>query len=119
MHPADMRRRSTAARQFCNPGDPTRTGEIEMKHPFWRRLLTRAKSARVGLCAIIALASLPPMTVSFAASTITYVQGNYTDPQSSQTSVTIKYNSAQTAGNLNVVVVGWNDSTSAVASVTD
>ena len=29
------------------------------------------------------------------------------------------YLSAQTAGNLNIVVVGWNDSTSAVSSITD
>jgi fibronectin type 3 domain-containing protein len=33
--------------------------------------------------------------------------------------VAIKYAKAQTAGNLNVVVVGWNDNTSTVASVTD
>ena len=54
-----------------------------------------------------------------ASTTITYVQGAYATPQSSQTSVTVTFTAAQTAGNLNVVVVGWNSSTSSVTSVTD
>ena len=33
--------------------------------------------------------------------------------------MSVTYTSAQTAGNLNVVVVGWNDTTAAVSSVTD
>jgi hypothetical protein len=40
-------------------------------------------------------------------------------PQSPQSTVSVNLAKAQTAGNLNVVVVGWNDTTSAVASVTD
>src|SRR5215471_19591692 len=53
---------------------------------------------------------------SFAA--ITYVQGNYnvTDPASSRT---VTFTGAQSAGNLNVVFVGWLDSTTTVTSVTD
>src|SRR6202030_322060 len=39
--------------------------------------------------------------------------------QTSQTSVPVKFNSAQTPGDLNVVVVGWNDTTAAVNSVVD
>ncbi len=50
---------------------------------------------------------------------IQFVQVAYATPQSPQTSVTVKYASAQTAGNLNVVAVGWNDATSSVTSVTD
>lgn len=50
---------------------------------------------------------------------ISYVQGNYAGPQSPQASVSVTYNSAQTAGDLNVVAVGWNDSTATVTSVTD
>ena len=53
------------------------------------------------------------------ATTIAYVQGNYATPQSPQTSINIPYTTAQSAGNLNLVVVGWNDSTAAVQSVTD
>jgi hypothetical protein len=52
-------------------------------------------------------------------SDITYVQGNYAVPQSSKTTVTLPYTAAQTGGNLNVVIVGWNDSIAHVASLTD
>lgn len=44
-----------------------------------------------------------------AAPTIRYVQSNCAVPQTPQTTVTVKFNAAQTAGNLSVVVVGWND----------
>ena len=50
---------------------------------------------------------------------LTYVQGNYATPQSSQTSVPVTYTAAQNAGDLNVVIVGWNDATTQVKSLTD
>jgi hypothetical protein len=56
---------------------------------------------------------------STSVSNIQYVQSNYADPQTSNTSVSIPYTAAQTAGDLNVVVVGWCDSTSQVSSVMD
>lgn len=59
-----------------------------------------------------------PLTLS-GAPAITYVQGTYTTPQSPQTTVNVTFTGAQTAGNLNVVVVGWNDSTATVSSVAD
>ncbi|MBV9643241.1 MAG: hypothetical protein JO334_06680 [Verrucomicrobia bacterium] len=37
----------------------------------------------------------------------------------SQSTVTVQYTAGQTAGNLNVVVVGWNDSSAQISSVTD
>ncbi len=52
-------------------------------------------------------------------SAISFVQTNSATPQGTLTSVTVTYAGAQTAGNLNVVVVGWNDSTATVSSVTD
>ena len=63
-------------------------------------------------CLVLALSAA-------AAPTISYTQGNYAAPQSPQTSVTITFTAPQAAGDLNVVVVGWNDSTVAVSSVTD
>ena len=39
--------------------------------------------------------------------------------QASNSAVVVAYPAAQTAGNLNVVVVGWGDTTFAVSSVTD
>ena len=53
------------------------------------------------------------------ASPIAFVQLAYATPQSPQLAVPVTFASAQTAGNLNVVVVGWNDTTAAVSSVTD
>ncbi|HEY2467587.1 MAG TPA: IPT/TIG domain-containing protein [Terracidiphilus sp.] len=53
------------------------------------------------------------------SSAISYVQSNYVTPQTSQTKVTIPFTSAQTAGDLNVVVVGWYNNTSNVSTVAD
>ena len=49
----------------------------------------------------------------------TYVQGNYAAPQTSEATVQVAYTKAQAAGDLNVVIVGWNDSTAQVNSVSD
>jgi hypothetical protein len=64
---------------------------------------------------LLASASL----ASLSAAAVTCVQHNYATPQSSQTTVTVPFKAAQIAGDLNVVVVGWNDSTAAVRKVTD
>lgn len=58
---------------------------------------------------------------SSAASQITFVAGQVAaaTPQGSFATVSVTYPGAQTAGNLNIVVVGWNDTTSSVSSVTD
>ena len=66
---------------------------------------------------LTAILILSPSSVS--AATPAFVQGNSADPQSAQASVSVVFTAAQTAGNLNVVIVGWNDSTSLVQSVTD
>lgn len=50
---------------------------------------------------------------------INYVQGNYADPQSPQSTVRVPFNSAQNAGDLNVVVVGWKDSRTTVRQIAD
>ncbi|HSZ78322.1 MAG TPA: fibronectin type III domain-containing protein [Chthoniobacterales bacterium] len=50
---------------------------------------------------------------------LAYVQGNNATPQSPLASVTVPYTIAQGAGDLNVVIVGWNGSTSQVSSVAD
>jgi len=53
------------------------------------------------------------------AASVTFVQLNYATPQSSVATVNVPFSAAQSAGNLNVVVVGWNDTTARVSSVTD
>jgi hypothetical protein len=48
-----------------------------------------------------------------------FVQGNYAVAQGPSAVVTVPYARAQAAQDLNVVVVGWNDTTARVTSVTD
>ena len=50
---------------------------------------------------------------------VRFVQVASATPQSTSSSVPVAYSSTQTAGNLNVVIVGWNDSSASVQSVTD
>lgn len=63
--------------------------------------------------------SLVPAQGSQGTSTIAFVQGNYSAPWNPQSTMTIPYPKAQSAGDLNVIVVGWNDSKAVVKSVTD
>jgi hypothetical protein len=51
--------------------------------------------------------------------TIGFAQVAAATPQTPTQIVTVSYPGAQTVGRLNVVVVGWNDTTSTVQSVTD
>ncbi|WP_353063325.1 IPT/TIG domain-containing protein [Tunturibacter psychrotolerans] len=50
---------------------------------------------------------------------VQFVQVASATPQSTQTTVPVPFTGAQTAGDLNVVIVGWNDTTAAVQSVAD
>ncbi len=59
------------------------------------------------------------LTVTTTSTSISYVQGNYATPQAPQTTVNVTFTAAQVSGDLNVVVVGWNDSTASVSAVTD
>ncbi|HEX2784516.1 MAG TPA: DUF4038 domain-containing protein [Ilumatobacteraceae bacterium] len=54
-----------------------------------------------------------------AAAAPTFVQQANAVPQTPQTTVTAKYVKAQTAGNTNIVAVGWNNATSNITSLTD
>ena len=51
--------------------------------------------------------------------TIAFVQVNAATPQVNSSSVPVAYPLAQTAGNMNVVAVGWNDTTSTVTGISD
>jgi hypothetical protein len=54
----------------------------------------------------------PPPSVAF-------VQGTYNDPGGSVTSVAATFTKAQTASDLNVVVIAWNDTVATIKSVAD
>lgn len=58
-------------------------------------------------------------TTTGIISTPAFVQVKSATPGGSVTSVAATYNSSQTAGNANVLAVGWGDITSTVTSVTD
>ncbi len=51
---------------------------------------------------------------------ISFVQQNFTTKsKNSQASVSATYSLAQSAGDLNIVVIGWNDAAATISSVTD
>jgi hypothetical protein len=58
-------------------------------------------------------------TTTGGGGTIAFVQVDAITPQTPSGSVILSYPLAQTAGNLNIVAVGWNDTTSTVSSVSD
>ena len=58
-------------------------------------------------------------TTTGGGGTIGFVQVNAITPQTPSGSVILSYPLAQTAGNLNIVAVGWNDTTSTVSAVSD
>ena len=66
---------------------------------------------------VVAIACFLFSTTLFAAPT--FVQRNSATPQSPTATVSVSYSAAETAGDLNVVVVGWNDTTATVQSVKD
>lgn len=76
---------------------------------FFRRALLIALGAAFSYCALAAEAKAD----------IRFVQRNYAVPQTPTSPVQVTFTNAQTAGNLNIVVVGWNDTSSTVTSVTD
>jgi hypothetical protein len=61
-----------------------------------------------------------PVTVANATTAPpAFVQVKAATPQTNQSSVAVTYTGAQAAGDTNIVVVGWNNTTSSVSSVTD
>jgi IPT/TIG domain-containing protein/glycosyl hydrolase family 16 len=68
---------------------------------------------------VLVFATLLLANSTLLASGPTFVQVKSATPQTASGSVAVTYPVAQTAGNLNVVVVGWNDTTSTVSMVSD
>ena len=108
-----------SCRRFTQIATPTGTsfGDSGLATNTTYRYRVRASDAAANLSGYSNTATTTTGTT--ATVPIAYVQNNYATPQSPQVSVPVIYNSAQTAGNLNVVVVGWNDTNAAVTSVTD
>ena len=60
-----------------------------------------------------------PLVVTTAGPGPTFVQEADATPQSPQSTVSAIYAGAQTAGNTNIVAIGWNDTTATIAAVSD
>ena len=75
--------------------------------------------AAVWVLAAYGFLTWPLSSAAQTQATIRFVQDNYSVPSAPQAIVTVNFSAAQSAGNLNVVIVGWNDSTANVTSVTD
>jgi hypothetical protein len=71
-----------------------------------------------GLCSSLLLLATV-MAHAQTTSTIKCVQVASATPQSPTSPVAVSYPLAQTAGNLNIVVVGWNDTNASARSVAD
>ncbi|HET7540231.1 MAG TPA: fibronectin type III domain-containing protein, partial [Polyangiaceae bacterium] len=107
--------------EFNHPSAATRPSRSPLTwHTFWWRYGVLLASLLLTLpsCSSSNKAEQVEQTRA-AVATIAFVQVNSTDPQSPQASLVLPYNSAQGAGNLNVVIVGWNDTISSISSVTD
>jgi hypothetical protein len=98
-------------------GTPNCTAS-NLANPFTRRPYLRRPilALWISLIFLVAEGICVPQVIS---AQIAFVQVNKAVPQTPQTTVQVTYAAAQTAGNLNVVVVGWNDTTATVTSVTD
>jgi glucose/arabinose dehydrogenase/PKD repeat protein len=57
--------------------------------------------------------------VASAPVPITFVQVNAATPQTNQSVVTVPYTNAQSAGDTNILAIGWNNTTSTITSVVD
>src|SRR5256714_3352992 len=73
-----------------------------------------------GSIALTSIVSVASIFLQVQAATPTFVQVNSIVPQSTTiSSVVVTFTAAQTAGNLNVIVVGWNDTTASVSTLSD
>ena len=112
--PARGPEKSCDARAEISAFERPRGGSAARLH--WSRTALGSAAGRAGLAlGIVAVLGLS----SRAAAQIAFIQVNAATPQSSSATVSVPYVLAQSAGNLNVVVGGWNDSVASVSSVTD
>src|SRR2546423_5609749 len=84
-----------------------------------RRLRLPNFLGNLWLRVLLVLLVLPCLIPCAFAQSSNFVQVNSATPQTPQSLVAVTFTQAQTAGNLNVVVVGWNDSTAQVQSLSD
>src|SRR5262249_10605182 len=77
------------------------------------------ESGLIVLAVLVALLLVGPPPGAAQVTNVRFVQGNYAVPRPAASSVSVSFPTSQTAGNLNVVIVGWKDTKSSITSVTD
>jgi hypothetical protein len=90
-----------------------------MKYLFQPAALLGALSALLSVSASAQDNAYPTPTPTPTTAAITYIQGNSAVPQTPQATVAVTYTAPQSGGDLNVVIVGWNDTSAQVNSVSD
>ncbi|WP_157868763.1 heparin lyase I family protein [Mycolicibacterium chubuense] len=97
------------------PATPAQTALLSLLVAWTSRVSGQAEPT----AALRSTTSTAPTALATVAVTPTFVQVAAATPQTPQTSVAVKYSGAQTAGDTNVVAIGWNNATSTIRSVTD
>jgi chitodextrinase len=60
-----------------------------------------------------------PLVVTTLGPSPAFIQQNYATPQTPQSQVSATYLEAQTAGNTNLLAIGWNDTAASITAVVD
>jgi hypothetical protein len=115
-HAFDMDQRMVGMSFTAGSGSLTVTAPSNgnIAPPGYYMLFLLNSSGVPSVATFVQLASPSPSGINF-------VQANSgpSTIQPTNTSVSVAYSNAQTAGNLDIVAVGWGDTTSAISSVTD
>jgi hypothetical protein len=93
----------------------------------WKTVSLGTVTLKAGTHVVTVLVDAPWFDLNYLAfvpvpsttTTVKYIQSAYATPQIPQSTVPVTYPTAQTAGNLNVVIVGWDDTVNSISSVTD
>ena len=68
---------------------------------------------------VLVLETNPPPIPPPPPPSPTFVQQNYATPQTLQSQIAVSYSNAQTAGNANILAIGWNDTVASISAVSD
>jgi hypothetical protein len=112
---------ATSAYKTCGRDNVPRIGTRVQDATMWHTVLFANSCSNVAtklLDGATASQRVCPSVAGDSCECSSYAQGGYND-SSGATTLSATYPTAQVAGDLNVVVIGWSDSTSGISAVTD